>query len=128
MNKLIAGTAAAVLIVLAFSGCEKKVTDKPAAGPTTTEQESTTTAEPTTTIKPAETTTTAVPTTTAAPPTTVAPPTTERPTTTEAPAAAPSAYYANCAAARAAGVTPLHRGDPGYAPKLDRDGDGIACE
>ncbi|MFF4182986.1 excalibur calcium-binding domain-containing protein [Streptomyces sp. NPDC001691] len=37
-------------------------------------------------------------------------------------------YYKNCAAARAAGVTPLHRGDPGYAAHLDRDGDGIACE
>ncbi|MBB1156719.1 MULTISPECIES: excalibur calcium-binding domain-containing protein [Amycolatopsis] len=39
-----------------------------------------------------------------------------------------SAYYKNCAAAKAAGVTPLHRGDPGYRPGLDRDGDGIACE
>lgn len=37
-------------------------------------------------------------------------------------------YYKNCAAVRAAGKAPLHRGDPGYAPKLDRDGDGIACE
>ncbi|ATY15908.1 hypothetical protein CU254_40135 [Amycolatopsis sp. AA4] len=39
-----------------------------------------------------------------------------------------SAYYKNCAAAKAAGVAPLHRGDPGYRPALDRDGDGIACE
>jgi len=37
-------------------------------------------------------------------------------------------YYANCAAARAAGVAPLHVGDPGYRKGLDRDGDGIACE
>ena len=22
----------------------------------------------------------------------------------------------------------IHRGDPGYSSKLDRDGDGIACE
>ena len=36
--------------------------------------------------------------------------------------------FANCAAARAAGAAPLHRGQPGYAEKLDRDGDGIACE
>lgn len=45
-------------------------------------------------------------------------------------AAAPAvgASYPNCAAARAAGVAPLHRGEPGYSPKLDRDGDGIACE
>lgn len=37
-------------------------------------------------------------------------------------------YYANCSAARAAGVAPLHRGDPGYRAGLDRDNDGIACE
>jgi micrococcal nuclease len=46
-----------------------------------------------------------------------------------APAAPKAAgYYANCTAARAAGVAPLHRGEPGYSAKLDRDGDGIACE
>jgi hypothetical protein len=27
-----------------------------------------------------------------------------------------------------AGAAPIHRGDPGYSSKLDRDGDGIACE
>ena len=37
-------------------------------------------------------------------------------------------YYANCAAVRAAGKAPLHRGDPGYRSGLDRDDDGIACE
>jgi Excalibur calcium-binding domain/Protein of unknown function (DUF1524) len=39
-----------------------------------------------------------------------------------------SAYYENCTAARAAGVTPIYRGQPGYDSKLDRDNDGIACE
>lgn len=38
------------------------------------------------------------------------------------------AYYPNCSAARAAGAAPLRRGDGGYSRKLDRDGDGIACE
>ena len=37
-------------------------------------------------------------------------------------------YYKNCSEARAAGMTPLDEGDPGYAPHLDRDNDGIACE
>ncbi len=37
-------------------------------------------------------------------------------------------YYKNCSAARDAGVTPLYEGDPGYAPHLDRDNDGVACE
>ncbi|MET9816573.1 excalibur calcium-binding domain-containing protein [Streptomyces sp. NPDC006355] len=39
-----------------------------------------------------------------------------------------SPYYENCDAARAAGDAPLFTGDPGYAPHLDRDGDGEACE
>jgi hypothetical protein len=36
--------------------------------------------------------------------------------------------YANCAAVREAGKDPLYSGDPGYSRKLDRDGDGVACE
>lgn len=39
-----------------------------------------------------------------------------------------SVYYASCAAAKAAGAAPLHRGEPGYRSGLDRDGDGTACE
>lgn len=38
------------------------------------------------------------------------------------------AAFANCAAARAAGAAPVRRGDPGYGPHLDRDGDGVGCE
>jgi hypothetical protein len=37
-------------------------------------------------------------------------------------------YFANCSAARAAGAAPVREGDPGYAPRLDRDGDGVGCE
>lgn len=36
--------------------------------------------------------------------------------------------YRNCSEARAAGAAPLRRGQPGYSARLDRDGDGIACE
>ena len=36
--------------------------------------------------------------------------------------------YRNCREARAAGAAPLYRGQPGYSPRLDRDGDGVACE
>ncbi|HFI0234473.1 TPA: excalibur calcium-binding domain-containing protein [Streptococcus suis] len=39
-----------------------------------------------------------------------------------------SVYYKNCTAARNAGAAPVRIGDPGYAPHLDRDGDGIGCE
>ena len=72
-----------------------------------------------------ETTAAPQPTQEAAPAETAAPAT---------PAPAPEANsdanvsYKNCAAVRAADKAPLYRGQPGYAPKLDRDGDGIACE
>jgi endonuclease YncB( thermonuclease family) len=43
------------------------------------------------------------------------------------PADAPRPFR-NCAEARAAGAAPVYQGQPGYAPWLDRDGDGIGCE
>ena len=51
-----------------------------------------------------------------------------RPTTEEPEPEPEEVYYANCTEARAAGVTPIHRGEPGYSRKLDRDNDGVACE
>jgi outer membrane biosynthesis protein TonB len=50
-------------------------------------------------------------------------PTKPKPTKT-----AEAVYYANCSAVRAAGAAPIYRGEPGYSSKLDRDGDGVACE
>ncbi|MFW8627973.1 excalibur calcium-binding domain-containing protein [Deinococcus sp. ME38] len=44
------------------------------------------------------------------------------------PATPANVTYPNCAAVRAAGKSPLLRGQPGYSTKLDRDGDGRACE
>lgn len=37
-------------------------------------------------------------------------------------------YFRNCSEARAAGVAPIYRGQPGYRPEMDGDNDGIACE
>ncbi|MFI7005930.1 excalibur calcium-binding domain-containing protein [Streptomyces sp. NPDC050145] len=37
-------------------------------------------------------------------------------------------YFKNCAAAWDAGAAPIEKGEPGYAPHLDRDNDGVACE
>jgi hypothetical protein len=37
-------------------------------------------------------------------------------------------YYANCAAAKAAGAAPIYAGQAGYRAGLDRDSDGVACE
>jgi hypothetical protein len=36
--------------------------------------------------------------------------------------------FRNCTEARAAGAAPIHRGEAGFGPHLDRDGDGIGCE
>jgi hypothetical protein len=51
---------------------------------------------------------------------------------TAAPTAAPPApapvAFANCTQAAAAGVSLIPWGDPRYAPELDHDGDGIACD
>jgi hypothetical protein len=38
------------------------------------------------------------------------------------------ASFPNCNAARAVGLAPAHKGEPGYWQSHDRDGDGIACE
>ncbi|MFI6362775.1 excalibur calcium-binding domain-containing protein [Nocardia sp. NPDC050630] len=37
-------------------------------------------------------------------------------------------YYTDCDQVRAEGKLPLYRGQPGYNPYLDPDGDGIACD
>ncbi|EOW9528979.1 excalibur calcium-binding domain-containing protein [Bacillus cytotoxicus] len=37
-------------------------------------------------------------------------------------------YYKNCKEVKNAGKAPLYAGQPGYSRKLDRDGDGVACE
>lgn len=36
--------------------------------------------------------------------------------------------FSSCKEARAAGYSNMRRGEPGYSPDLDRDGDGVACE
>jgi hypothetical protein len=49
-------------------------------------------------------------------------------TTPAAPSATGSITFKNCTEVKAAGKAPIRVGDPGYSSKLDRDGDGIACE
>jgi len=66
--------------------------------------------------------------------TTTPPPPVPTPELTEATLETPTTQtdsdvsYASCAAVRAAGAAPLHRGDAGYRAGLDRDDDGVACE
>ncbi|MDQ7906784.1 excalibur calcium-binding domain-containing protein [Phytohabitans sp. ZYX-F-186] len=45
-----------------------------------------------------------------------------------APATTATVYYQNCNKARKAGAAPLYPGDPGYRDKLDKDGNGVACD
>lgn len=45
-----------------------------------------------------------------------------------APVALAGPPYQNCTEARADGAHDMTTDDPGYAPKLDRDNDGVACE
>ncbi|WP_236023816.1 DUF4236 domain-containing protein [Bifidobacterium miconis] len=54
--------------------------------------------------------------------------TTEQSQSTTTPQQSTNVHYANCSAVRAAGKAPLYKGEPGYSSKLDRDGDGVACE
>jgi hypothetical protein len=61
-------------------------------------------------------------------PQTVAPTTPVVPDPGPSTPAPPAGGYRNCAEARANGDAPLYVGQPGYAPRLDRDGDGVACE
>jgi hypothetical protein len=37
-------------------------------------------------------------------------------------------FWGGCNSARAAGTAPIYRGEPGYRPEMDGDGDGVACE
>jgi hypothetical protein len=66
---------------------------------------------------------TAVPSSAPTPP----PSPSQEPSAPAQPTATPAVYYKNCGAVRAAGKSPLLRGQPGYSLLLDRDGDGIAC-
>jgi Excalibur calcium-binding domain len=45
-----------------------------------------------------------------------------------APAALADPPYKNCSEAHADGRYNIPSTDPAYSPKLDRDGDGLACE
>jgi hypothetical protein len=62
-----------------------------------------------------------------APPPAAPPPSETYPLVPQLPAPS-SAYYSNCSEARSAGAAPLYVGSPGYRSRLDRDGDGVACE
>ncbi|MGW0036321.1 excalibur calcium-binding domain-containing protein [Gordonia sp. NPDC003376] len=99
---------------------------------TVTETATPSTSVPTTSATPTSTATTGVPNTPAEDTNTprgLIPQTGTQDETTDKPAGGGgSVSYSSCAEARAAGAAPLYRGQPGYSSRLDRDGDGVACE
>jgi hypothetical protein len=105
---------------VASATTEPPTTDPPASAASTTTTSTTTSTSTTTT----STTTTSPPTTA---PSTTAPPTTAGPTTAPPTTEGPPPQYENCWEAERAGALPLYEGDPGYRGRLDRDGDGQAC-
>jgi hypothetical protein len=109
-----------VLAAATLGGCAKAADTK--SGGTVKDSTSTTSTSsaPSTTTTAGKSTTS----TTARPSATT---TTEKVTTTSTTSAVATSY-ANCSAVKAAGKAPLYEGQPGYSSKLDRDGDGVACE
>lgn len=102
-------------------------------------EQTTTTSTPTATPTATPTTVTPEPTSPSTPvvtpsapvvPVTAAPSPTSSVAPKNAPTPAPSTstvVFKNCDEVRAAGKAPLYRGDPGYSPALDHNGDGVAC-
>jgi Excalibur calcium-binding domain len=143
---LVAGSTALLTFVLLVS-CGVLRDDDP--GDTTSEASSSsgsgpetaapspTTFDTPTPMSPTEPGPTSTPTPTGEPTSTPEPTGSATPTPVEAteptappPSATPTqvVFYKNCGLVRAAGKAPLRRGDPGYSLRLDRDGDGIACD
>jgi hypothetical protein len=115
----------AVPVALAVAGCGSGTGKAPAVAPTapvTTTETTTTTTPPSVTVTPTVETVPAAPRATAR---SLPQGATVRRTTAPRRQAV---SYANCADVRAHGAAPIHQGDPGWAPKFDRDGDGVGCE
>ncbi|MBH0775501.1 excalibur calcium-binding domain-containing protein [Nocardia sp. NEAU-351] len=106
-----------------------RATSSQAASATTTQPTTTTSAvsEPPAPV-PLAPSVTPSPLPTPAPPSFVPPPIIPQPVPSPPAPTKTTVYYADCAAARAAGAAPLHQGEPGYRSALDRDKDGVACE
>ncbi|WP_240686811.1 excalibur calcium-binding domain-containing protein [Amycolatopsis suaedae] len=124
MRRVLIALAAGVLL----SACGMSGQDPGAPATRTVISQVTVTQSPTSvTTSPTTTTSAPVVTELLDPPDPPPAPTPKKKATTpkEEPA---SVYYKNCTEARKAGAAPVYRGDPGYAPHLDRDDDGVGCE
>ena len=133
MLKIHAATAGVLAGALLLTGCSSSVR-APKVTPSASSSSTSASASPSVSATPSSSPT---PSASATPSESPSPTVIPSPVpTTEAPVQAPAAeapaqsdvYYKNCAEARAAGAAPLHRGEPGYRPGLDADGDGVACE
>lgn len=116
VTSTITATPTAAPTVTATVTTTATVTATITAAPSEVTQDSAATSEPTQDPVPASDPTSAQPR-----------PLVQQPTE-EAPAPDTVQSFASCAEARAAGAAPVHSGDPGYSRRIDRDGDGVACE
>jgi hypothetical protein len=132
----IAAGVAAVLLTAGLVG--RAAVNEPASpqavvttpvAPPTSAPASTASATPSTSTKPSAARTSTSKARPATPSTTRrAPSTTRRATPTTTRRAATPAFYADCEAAKAAGVAPITFGQPGYRAELDDDDNGVACD
>ncbi len=122
----------AVSLVMVAGGCSgstKSLSPATTIGPSTTLDSATTTVLP---LGSPDSTTASTPAAPEAPETPTTPTTpaaaTGAPPPSPAAPSAPTSVYGSCDEVRAAGKAPIRRGDPGFTPSLDRDGDGTGCE
>ena len=135
-NRKIAGLVLAGSFLLAFiSGGAGAASSPDKSEPVIVQTETTTPSPTNSKTSPNKNTPTQTPTSSPSPtPTPTAAPVVEAPPVqapVEQPVQAPAEpvfTYENCTAVRAAGAAPIYVGDYGYSRKLDRDGDGVACE
>lgn len=132
-NKNVAGMVLAGSVILMFIASGAGITSTPNEKTPVVVEEITETPSQTPTITPSKTEPTRTPSPSPTPTPTAAPleeaPPAQAPV--EQPVQAPvepAFSYENCTAVRAAGAAPIYAGDYGYSRKLDRDGDGVACE
>lgn len=135
--RLAAGAAVVGVLLAGCNGTDDSGDNPPTSPPSTSPV---ITVVPTISVTPRPTTTstptrtpTATPTPTPTERRATAKPVPKKTTSAVVPPPAPEppsadVYYPNCAAARAAGVTPIMEGQPGYRSGLDRNHDGEACE
>lgn len=129
MKKNLAAACVVAALCIPLGACAGTEDPKPPTSSTTFPSAPPSSARPPQTPRPTPTTPPATPTPSPTPTSSETSDPSAQTTVEETPQAVPEeVYYSNCTEVRAAGAAPIHRGEPGYSSKLDRDGDGTACD